>query len=175
MRSRDVLIITALEGAENLAAVLSEKLGTRVEIARTQRTGLHRAKSGEFGVVVVEEHLVAGDPEWADRLWAEAGSALPMQVNFALTGGARLAREVKGAFARMQEEQNVARRDAVSEIEAELKGSLTGLLLQSELAMREPPGSAGLTSKLQKLVELAAEIRGHFDERGRRNDRAAQE
>jgi hypothetical protein len=62
-------------------------------------------------------------------------------------------------MARRDREQAVARRSVATEIENELKSSLTGLLLQSELAMREPAVPASLEPKLKHVVEMAGAIR----------------
>ncbi len=163
MRSKDVLVISGIPGAENFAAVLQQQIGVRVEIAATRQAGLMSLKRGDFAVVVVEENLVEGDPAWADLLWQSAGLTTPLQVNFSIKGGARLAREVKNALARREAEYAIARRAAETEVENELKSSLTGLLLQSELALREPRGSDALAPKLKLMVELASDIRSRFE------------
>ena len=112
-----------------------------------------------LSVVVVEESLAEADAEWADQVWEHAGLAMPVQVNFAIAGCARLGREVKAALQRRQGEQAVARRNALTEVENDLKSTLTGLLLESELALREPEVPASLEPKLRHLVELAGTLR----------------
>jgi hypothetical protein len=165
MKSKDVLVISAMDGAENLSSVLSGYVESRVEVVTTRKAGLLSVRRNEFAVVVVDESLIEGDPEWADQLWESAGLAIPIQVNFSISGGARLGREVRGALARRDAEYEMARKVAATEMENELKGSLTGLLLQSELAMREPAGSESLAPKLRLMVELAEEIRDRFERR----------
>ncbi len=157
--SRDVLIITTIEGAENIARVIAEQISARVEVATSRRAGLLALRREPFGVVVVETNLVEADPEWADALWASAGLAMPVQVNFALSGAARLAREVKAALARRDGEQAIARLSVATEMENALKSSVTGLLLESELALMEPAVPASLEPKLRHLVELAGTLR----------------
>ena len=157
--SRDVLIITTIVGAENCARVIAEQISARVEVATSRKAGLMALRRAEFGVVVVETNLVEADPDWADTLWASAGLAMPVQVNFALSGAARLAREVKAALLRLEGEQALARRTVATEMENELKSSVTGLLLESELALREPAVPASLEPKLRHLVELAGTLR----------------
>lgn len=157
--STDVLIVSAMHGAENCARAVQELLGLKVELANTRRAATVALKRATYAVVVVEEHLVEGDAPWADHVWAHAGRAIPVQVNFAISGTARLVREIRGALARQVEEQAIARRAVSAELEDELKSSLTGLLLQSELALLEPAGSNRLEAKLRHLVELAGVIR----------------
>ena len=163
----DVLLIATLDGLENCARVLGEQLGTKVEVAATRREGLAALRRAEFGVVVVEEGLAEADPAWANQVWMHAGFAVPMEVNFAISGCARLGREVRAALGRRDGEWKIARRAVASEIEEELKSSLTGLLLQSELALREPSIPPTLEPKLRHLVELAGGIRERLRSAGR--------
>jgi signal transduction histidine kinase len=148
-----------MDGVENYARTLGELLNSRVEVAAGRREGLAALRRAVYGVVVVEEGLAESDPAWADQVWELAGYAVLLQVNFAISGCARLGREVKAALARRDGDQAIARRAVTSEMESQLRSSLTGLLLQSELALREPSVSAELASKLQHVVDLAGAIR----------------
>jgi hypothetical protein len=156
---KDVLLIAGMEGLANCARILEEQIGGMVEVAPGPREGLNALRRQPFDVVVVEESLSEGDPAWADQVWAQLGFAVPLQINFAITGCARLGREVKAALVRRDGEQAVARRAVASELEDELKSGLTGLLLQSELALREPAVPTSLEPKLRQMVELAGNIR----------------
>jgi len=168
--SRDVLMISTMEGAEHCAQWIAGEVGSRVEVASSRRAGLAALRQAQFGVVVVEESLVEADPEWADLIWALAGLAIPVQVNFSISGCARLSREVKTALTRRDGERVVARRAAATEIENDLKSAVTGLLLESQLALNEPAVPASLEPKLRLLVELAGalqeRLRGASDTRG---------
>ena len=165
--SRNVLIIAAIAGAENCGRAIAEQLQVQVEVATSRRTGLQALRLGQFGVVVVEESLTESDPLWADLVWKHAGLAMPVQVNFGISGSARLAREVKAALTRRDGEHAIARRAAAVEIENELKSSVTGLMLESELALHEASGSASinvprLDAKLRHLVVLAGTLRARL-------------
>ncbi|MDR3737263.1 MAG: hypothetical protein P4L10_17250, partial [Acidobacteriaceae bacterium] len=85
--------------------------------------------------------------------------ALLMQVNFAISGTDRLVREVRAALARSAQQQVVARRAAAVAVESELNSTVTGIMLESELALREPEMPPTLEAKLRHLVELAASLR----------------
>ena len=159
MRARNVLLITGMDGAESCAAAVAEQVHVHVEVAGSRRAGLLALRRGEFSVVVVEQSLVEGDAEWADQIWTSAGQALPLEVNFGISGAARLAREIRGALARLEGEQVSARRAAAEDIANELKSSITGLLLQSELMLREPAVTKAMEPKLRNLVALARTLR----------------
>jgi hypothetical protein len=156
---KDVLLIGRMEGLENCARVLEQEIGGLVEVAPGRQEGLGALRRREFGVVMVEESLVEADPAWADQLWSQLGFAVPLQANFAISGCARLGREIKAALARRDSEHAVARRAVATELEDELKSTLTGLLLQSELALREPAMPTALEPKLRHMVELTGSIR----------------
>ena len=148
-----------MDGAEHCARWIADQLGSKVEVAATRRAGLVALRRACFGVVVVEESLTESDPEWADQVWDLAGLAMPLQMNFAISGCARLSREVKAALLRRDGELTVAHRAAVTEIENDLKSAVTGLLLESQLALSEPSVPASLEPKLRHLVELAGVLR----------------
>jgi hypothetical protein len=152
-------MISTMEGAEHCAQWIAGDVGSKVEVAPNRRAGLAALRRAEFGVVVVEESLTEADPQWADLVWDLAGLAVPVQVNFAISGCARLSREVKAALMRRDSEQAVARRAAVTEVENNLKSAVTGLLLESQLALNEPAVPASLEPKLRHLVELAGALR----------------
>jgi len=163
--AQGVLLIAMVEGIASCMRRMEEELQVKVEAARSRREGLDALRCADYGVVVIEESLVEGDPAWADEVWELAGSAVPLQFNFAISGCGRLCREVRAAIARRDREQAIARRSVATEIENELKSSLTGLLLQSELAMREPAVPASLEPKLKHVVEMAGAIRDRLRRR----------
>ena len=156
--SCDVLMVTEMTGAKSCADAVSGLLGCKVDLAGSRREGLLALRRRAFGAVLVEDSLAEADPDWADQMWSEAGLAMPLRINFAISGTTRLVREVRNALTRRDAEQAKARKVVLTELENELKGSVTGLLLQSELALREAAGSGRLEPKLRNLVELAGEL-----------------
>ncbi|SNS91466.1 hypothetical protein SAMN05421770_10355 [Granulicella rosea] len=157
--SGNILIISTMQGMEQCAASISQETKTDVQVATTRRAGIAALRRTEYDVVVVEEGLAEGDPEWADQVWHNASMAMPLQLNFGISGCARLSREIRAALARRMADKNLARRAAAVDIANELKSPVTGLLLESELALRDPGVSPTLEPKLRHLVELAGSIR----------------
>lgn len=162
--SRSVLIVSTMPGIEHCAAAIAESAQVEVKVAAGRGAGLLALRSGAFDVVVLEESLAEGDPGWAEEAWTAAGIAMQVQISFALAGCARLGREVKAALLRREGDQAVARRVAVTELENELRGSVTGLLLESELALRDPSIPVTLEPKLRHLVELAGALRQRLEQ-----------
>ena len=162
--SQTILMITSIPGAESCASSLVRTLGMPVEIASSRKLGLTALRRREYAAVIVDESIAEEDPAGAELLWKHSALAVPIQVNFALLGCARLAREVKAALTRREQEQSLALRAATSSLENDLKSTVTGLLLQSELALAEPSVPAHLTAKLKLMVELAGTLRTKLEQ-----------
>jgi hypothetical protein len=161
--NQTVLMITSIAGAENCAASLARQLGFAVEIASSRKAGLASLRRREYSCVIVDENIAEADPDGAELLWKHSGLAVPMQINFAIAGSARLAREVRGALARREQEQALAMRAAACSMESELKSTVTGLLLQSQLALADPQVTPQLSVKLKMMFELAGTLRERLE------------
>jgi hypothetical protein len=113
----------------------------------------------EYAAVVVDESMAECDPAAAEAIWEHSGLAIPMQINFALSGAARLIREIRSALHRREREQALARRAAAAAIETELKTTVAGLLLNSQLALSSSEVSSPITDKLRVVADLAGSLR----------------
>lgn len=160
---QSILMITAIAGAENCAAVLSKQFGLNVETVPSRREALAALRRHEFAVIVVDQSLVEGDGDM-DALLKHAGVAIPLEINFAISGCGRVVREVRAALLRSDRENDLALSAAASSIRSELRDALAGLLLQSQLALAEPGIPPQLSERLQLLLELAAGLRQRLDD-----------
>jgi hypothetical protein len=154
-----VLIVTGMEGAENCAVVLTQLLRTECEVAQGRKAALAALKRNEYAAVVIDEAIIDYDPEGAELIWEQAGLAIPVQVNFALSGTERLAREIRMALHRRARERTLAHEAAAAAIEVELKSTVAGLLLHSQLALADRDVPAPLAEKLRVVADLAGNLR----------------
>lgn len=154
-----ILIVTGIEGARNCAAAVSKQLGMEVEVAEGRRSALAALRKQEFAAVVVDDTLAECDPAAAEAIWERAGLAIPLQINFALAGAARLVREIHAALNRRAREQALARKAAASAIETEVKTAIAGLLLHSQLALAEGDVSGRVADRLRVVADLANNLR----------------
>ena len=154
-----ILMVTGVEGARNCAETVAAQLGTEVEVAEGRKTALAALRRREFDAVVLDETLAECDPAAAEAIWDRAGLAIPLQINFALSGAARLIREVRAALHRRERGQTLARRAAEAAIERELKSTVAGLLLHSELALSLGDVPAPLADRLRMVADLAGNLR----------------
>jgi hypothetical protein len=155
----NILIVTGIEGARNCADVVAKHLEMEVEVAGGRKAALAALRQKEFAAVVVDDTIAECDPAAADAIWERAGLAIPLQVNFALSGTKRLIREIRSALARRDREQTLARKAAAAAIETELKSTVAGLLLQSELALSGTDADSPITERLRIVADLAGSLR----------------
>ena len=154
-----ILLVTGIEGASNCADQVQKQLGMAVEVAAGRREALACLRKGEFLALVIDETLAECDPAAADRICEQAGLAIPLQINFAVSGASRLIREIRAALHRREHEQAVARRAAAVAIEAELKSTVAGLLLHTQLALSGTAVPAPVADRLRVVADLAGSLR----------------
>jgi hypothetical protein len=158
-RAQAALIITNIEEMEATAATLAARLELTVEIASSRAAAVRLLNRRTYAVVILDQNLAEADREGADLVWKGAGLAIPLQVNFALAGSARLEREIRAALLRRQREQQQARAAAAAALDAELKNAVTGFLLESRLALEETGVPPPLADRLRRLAEMAEAMR----------------
>jgi len=124
-----ILIIADDASARAVADVLQREFDVAVEVVSTRRAGLAALRRGDYAL---------------------------LELNIALAGAPRILRQVRAALTRRAYDQAQAREAATIALHNELKSSLTGLLLESQLALRE--AQPGHSAKLRHLVELAGNL-----------------
>ena len=154
-----ILMVTGIEGARNCADAVSAQLAMDVEVAEGRRAALAALRRHEFAAVVVDETVAECDPAAAEAIWEHAGLAIPLQVNFALSGTPRLVREIRAGLHRREREQSLAHRAAAAAMESELKSTVAGLLLHSQLALTGSEVPAPVADRLRTVADLAVSLR----------------
>jgi signal transduction histidine kinase len=154
-----ILFVTGIEGACNCADFIGKQLEMEVVVADGRKAALALLRQREFAAVVVDDTVAGCDPAAAEAIWERAGLAIPLQLNFALSGAARLVREIRAALHRREREQALARRAAAAAVESQLKSTLAGLLLQSELALSTSDAASPLAERLKVVASLAGDLR----------------
>lgn len=164
--SQGILMVTGMDGADACAERLARELTLNVEVAPTRKAALLALRRREYSAVIVEDWLAESDPEGAELIWKHSALAVPLQVNFAISSIARLARDVRAALTRRSQEHELALRAAAGTLESELRSTVSGLVLHSHLALAEPSLSPQLAGHLKMIAELADALR-RFLERPR--------
>src|SRR6185312_11154696 len=116
----------------------------------------------EYLAVVIDETLAECDAAAAEAIWDHAELAIPLQINFAVCGAARLAREIRAGMRRRKREQMLSWRAATEAMETEMKSTLAGLLLNSQLALSGSGVPLAAAEKIRKVAELAGNLQRQF-------------
>lgn len=154
-----ILIVSGIEGVRNCAETVAKQLLLKVEIAEGRRSALDALRRRTYCAVVVDETLAECDPAGADAIWEQSGQAIPLQINFALAGAARIVREIRAALGRREREQAVAQMAAREDLGTEMRKTVTGLLLQSQLALSQTGVPLVVAEKLRIVADLAGTLR----------------
>jgi hypothetical protein len=153
------LIVTGLDGIESTAAELAGALQISCDVASTRAAALRLLDRRVYAVVMVDQMLADSDPEGIELIWKAASLAIPLQVNFALAGSGRVEREVRAALRRRLKEAQLAAAAAAAALDAELKNAVTGMLLESELALAETGVPPAVQARLRALAGIASGLR----------------
>ena len=161
--SLSALLMTSAEGLEPCLAELRERLGLEVEVAPSRRAALQALARREYAALLFDQAIVEADPEGADLLWKQAGLAIPVQVNLALSSPARIVREVRAALVRREQEMALSLRAAAAAVDTEIKNAVTALLLQSQLALTTGDLAPAAHEKILTVVQLAEVLRSKLE------------
>ena len=154
-----ILLVSPIDRANECARALHENTGEEVVVAEDLRRAAALLRSNSYLAVVLDQHLLETEPDEIDTAMQHLGTAIPVQVNLAISGLDRLVREARAAVERRKREEAAARRAAVGALHSELNGPLTALLLECELALKVPGLPATAAEKLHSAHELVNQIR----------------
>ena len=152
-----ILLIVPVMAADPTATALRTSLDIAIEATTSRHTALACLRQREYSLVLIDEGMAAEDEESTDLIYRGAGSAPVLEINFALSGVARIVRQVRSALTRRAFDRAQAQTAATLLLHNELNVTLTGLLLESQLLLRD--ATPQLEPKLRHVVQLAGTLR----------------
>jgi hypothetical protein len=153
-----ILLISCLSEARNCIRPLEEVSQEPVELCSDLHEAVARLSMQEFSAVVLDQFLLEAEPDHAEAIFRNLGSAVPVCVNFAIAGIGRIGRELRSGLQRRKREVKAARQDAQQALRQELNDTMTALLLSCEMALRVPDLPAQAASKMHDVEALAREV-----------------
>ena len=154
-----ILLVTSSAKAPECARAIENVTGESTRIAASLRDASNQLREAQYELVVIEQGLAEADSEEADALLQHLDVAMPLYVNFAISGIDRVVREVRAALHRHKREVLAARRSARENLRNELKGTVTALLLSCEMALQVNGLPQAAELKLHTVDELAREMK----------------
>ena len=157
-----ILLLTSSSRAKECSAALEQGSGHKAQLASTVPQALDRLQSAEYDILAMDQPVLESDFRALDTLLNRCGMAMPVYINLALHSIPRVVREIQVALRRCNEERQRAMRSAELMLSNQLRSNLTGILLNSDLALRQPSISADVAEKIRSVRELAERMRSQL-------------
>lgn len=157
--ARTVLLVTAVEGAASMASAISENAGAVVELVRSRRAALASLRRYRFDVVVVDAALSEAEVTPTEMLWQNAEGAIPLELELRALGASVVLRVLTTILERREQMEANVREAVTRSIAEEIRGTVTGLLLQSDLVLRDKAITPGVEAKVREMRALADGLR----------------
>lgn len=154
-----ILLMTTASTGEQCARALLAATRHQVHLANDYRSAEEFLRTHEAAAVVFDESSISFNTADAIDVVRLAGAAAVVSVNFALHAEARVVREVQQALRRNQQQRIVAHKSARAELECQIKGELTGIMVASQMALYTPSLPAKAQAKIEEVFHLAEQLR----------------
>jgi hypothetical protein len=151
-----ILIISPYSEIQPHVVKWEAALAEPIRVVVNLRQATAKLRASDFSLVVVDQSLLEAEPEEGDLMLQHVGTAVPLYLNFAVSGSERVVRELRAAQSRRRREEVLARRAAEQALQNELKSAITAIQLACDLALevRGIPAAA-----VDKIRTAAAGIR----------------
>jgi CheY-like chemotaxis protein len=157
-----ILLVTTSSRAKECAAALEQGTGHPTQVANSVPHAIARLQTTEYDALAIDQSLLEADFRALDTLLNHAGTALPIYVNLALHHNDRVLRETQVALRRAEKEKKWAMSMAERILRNQLRGEVTGILLTSELALRQPAIPAEVVTKIRLVQDMAEKMRSRL-------------
>jgi len=154
-----ILLIWSSDRAPECSRAIEDTFQQRVHVAATLHEGCEHLRLEEYSAVLVDQWITEVDPAQADYLFHHLGTAVPVFVNFSISGMERVLRELRAAFNRQGRETMLARHNARLGLRNELKDDVTALLLCCGIALDDPALSGSAIARIRRVEEAANQIK----------------
>jgi hypothetical protein len=158
-----ILLVTPIERRNECAAALQQATGEPVVIADNLLRATTLLRTDFYTAAVFDQSLAETEPHEIDTAFDHLGSAIPVQINLAISGIDRLAREVRAAIRLRKHEEATAREVAARFLYGELNNTLTTLLLDCELALETTGLPLAATERLASVHETAQKLKSQLE------------
>ncbi len=158
-----IILVTNSSRAKECAAAIEQTTHQLTEVAASVAKAVKLLQTHDYDLLLLDESFHHSETGGVHLLLNHAGVAMPIYVNLGLHSAERLAREVQTGLLRVVREKLAAMRSVVNVLRSELRGEVTGILLNSDLAMREPSLSEDVAARVRAMRELAEKMRSKLE------------
>jgi hypothetical protein len=149
-----ILVSASSSRAKECAAAIEQKSHQETQMAASLSKALELLPSHEYDIIVVDESFQQVESGAEGLVTTYAGNAVLVYVNLSLHGVERVASEVNRAVLRLVTERLASLRAAENLLRNEMRGQVTAILLNSELALRKGQLPASAVTKMKQGTTL---------------------
>lgn len=154
-----LLVITPSAKARGCAQAIQQVTSEETQVAATLSQALGQLRAQEYVAVLIDQAFLETEPVESDMLLEHIGTAIPVHVNFAISGMDRIARELRAALHRHKKEVLLMRQQVQQAVRNELKSTVTALLLSCEMALQVPNLQSAAEARMRVVSELTQQLR----------------
>jgi hypothetical protein len=154
-----ILLITPSGRGQECGKAVEEATSQPVHVVESLHQAVIRLRAQQYSAVVIDQSLLELEPDQSEMVLQHIGTAIPVHINFAISGIERVVRELRAALHRRKREELVARQAAEQVLCSELKDAVTAMLLSCELALQVPNLPVPAAEKIRTVHQLARELR----------------
>jgi len=154
-----ILLIWSSERAPECARAIENTFQQLVKVVTTLQQAAKTLQASEFSAVLVDQWITEAEPGQADYLIHHLGRAVPVFVNFGISGIERILRELRAAFHRRGRETVLAQQNARIVLWNSLKDDVTALLLCCGVILDDSALEPGVAVRVKTIETVANRIR----------------
>ncbi len=158
-----LLVITPSAKARGCAQAIQQVTSEETHVAATLSQALAQLRAQEYVAILIDQAFLETDPVESDMVLEHIGTAIPVPVNFAISGMDRVVRDLRSALHRHKKEVLLMRQEVQQALRNELKDTVTALLLSCEMALQVPNVPRAAEIKMRSVRTLAQEVRVKLD------------
>ena len=153
-----ILLLLHSSQAQQCKEELERRTKKPVVLCSAARDAVAALRQGAYSAVAVDQNLLDPSSLHADELVRYGGTAATVYFNPGIWGAERVCKEIELALDRAQRERQMAQQAARHELKEQLAGTVTAILLSSELALQAGPLPPKVEEKLKSVRELALQM-----------------
>jgi len=153
-----ILLIWASQRAEDCARAIESAFQQPVKIVPSLEQGCQALQAEEFSAVLVDQWITEVEPGQADFLIHHLGDAVPVFVNFGISGIERILRELRAAFNRRGRDTALAQQHTRMMLFDALKDDVTALMLCCGAILDDQALDRGVAVRVKTIEEIARRI-----------------
>jgi hypothetical protein len=157
-----ILLISPYLNAPECAALIQRATRDQVKTVNSIPPALAALRKEEYTIVVADENLLESCPGSLESLVHRMAAAAPLFVDLASLRAEKVSKLVVQTWQRRQLENEFARKQVMAQLRSELKSDITGLLLSSEMILKDTLPKH-TTEKLVSVLEIVKRLQARLE------------